>query len=87
MKKDRNCEAKAFVNNLETCQLAVRQIKNQIPDAHFRERESVYDWPKGCYMYLGGTVGKAKHGVFFNAHRAGTRHEDARPICQIQGMK
>ena len=83
MSKDKTCEDEEVINDLETCKDSVSEIKKLIPNAEFRGQENRQDWPKGCYLYI--ALGK-KWG-FFNGHQTGSNHANARPICQVQGMK
>ena len=83
MSKDKTCEDDEVINDLETCKESVSEIKKLIPNAEFRRQENRPDWPKGCYLYV---LGGVKWGIF-NEDLTGSNHVNARPICQIQGMK
>ena len=56
MSRDETCKADEVVNDLETCNDAVSEIKQLIPNAHFFNTEVNEDWPKGCYLFANSDV-------------------------------
>ena len=70
-----------YVNELEQCYDAVKELNVIDPRTTFRRSENTVEYPKGCYAYCGSC-----QIIYFNSHSLGMANEKARQICKTDNI-
>ena len=66
------------IGAVDECIENIGHIQAEYPGLEFKNEETAWDYPKGCYAYV---ANNSDFGIYFNTHQSGFYEDDSVALC------